>query len=92
MARKAVHPGEHLAEELEARSMSAAALARQLKMPVGRIADILAGRGAINDDLALGLAHVLGASAQFWLNLQSLYELNRKKAGSGEAASSSSCR
>ena len=92
MARIAIHPGEHLAEELGARGISATELARLLEMPTGRIADVLAGRGAITDDLALGLAHVLGASAQFWLNLQSLYELNRKKAGSGEAASSSSCR
>jgi addiction module HigA family antidote len=83
MARESIHPGEHLAEELEARSMSAAALGRQIAMPTTRIVDILAGRSAITDDIALRLAHLFGTSAQFWMNLQNLYDLNQSRSKSG---------
>jgi antitoxin HigA-1 len=75
MAINAIHPGEHLAEELEALSMSAAALARQLRVPTNRITEIINGQRAITGDTALRLAHYFGTSAAFWLNLQSLYEL-----------------
>ncbi len=71
----AKHPGEHLAEEIEALNMSAAGLARQLKVPTNRITGILNGQRAITGDTALRLSHYFGTSAEFWLNLQSLYEL-----------------
>ncbi len=71
----AIHPGEHLAEEIEALNMSAAELARQLKVPTNRITGILNGQRAITGDTALRLGHYFGTSAEFWLNLQSLYEL-----------------
>ena len=74
MARVPIHPGEHLAEELHALGMSAAALARQLKVPTNRVTEILNGKRAITGDTALRLAHFFGTSARFWLNLQSLYE------------------
>jgi antitoxin HigA-1 len=75
VALPAIHPGEHLAEEPEALDMSAAALARHLKVPTNRITGILNGRRAITGDTALRLAHFFGTSPEFWLNLQSLYEL-----------------
>jgi addiction module HigA family antidote len=75
MPLPAIHPGEHLAEDLEALEMSAAELARQLKVPTNRITEILNGQRSITGDTALRLAHFFGTSAQFWLNLQSLYEL-----------------
>ena len=53
----------------------AAALARQLKVPTNRITQILNGQRAITGDTALRLAHFFGTSAEFWLNLQKLYEL-----------------
>jgi len=83
MAITAIHPGEHLAEELEALDMSAAELARQLDVPTNRITQILNGTRAITGDTALRLAHFFGTSAEFWLNLQSLYELRlaQNKAG-----------
>jgi addiction module HigA family antidote len=83
MAAPAIHPGEHLAEELEGLNMSAAALARRLKVPTNRITEILNGRRAITGDTALRLAHFFGTSAEFWLNLQKIYELRmaEKKAG-----------
>ena len=83
MTRLPIHPGEHLAEELEALTMSAAELARQLRVPTNRITEILNGQRAITGDTALRLAHFFGTSAQFWLNLQGLYELRlaEQKAG-----------
>ena len=71
----AIHPGEHLAEELRELRMSAAELARQLEVPTNRITEILNGRRAITGDTALRLAHFFGTTAEFWLNLQSLYEI-----------------
>ncbi len=83
MAVPAIHPGEHLTEELKELNMSAAALARQLKVPTNRITEILNGQRAITGDTALRLAHFFGTSPEFWLNLQKLYELRlaEKKAG-----------
>jgi addiction module HigA family antidote len=83
MARIPIHPGEVLAEDLQALNMSAAALARRLKVPTNRITEILNGERAITGDTALRLAHFFGTSAQFWLNLQTLYELRlaEQKAG-----------
>ena len=83
MAVTAIHPGEHLAEELKALDMSAAELARQLDVPTNRVTQILNGTRAITGDTALRLAHFFGTSAEFWLNLQSLYELRlaQNKAG-----------
>lgn len=84
MARTATHPGEHLAEQLDALGMSAAELGRQLKVPTNRITAILNGQRAITGDSALRLAHFFGTSAEFWLNLQKVYELRvaEQKAGS----------
>jgi addiction module HigA family antidote len=83
MAVMAIHPGEHLAEELEALGMSASELARKLDVPPNRITGILNGQRGLTGDTALRLAHFFGTSAEFWLNLQSLYELRiaEKKAG-----------
>ena len=75
MSPTAIHPGEHLAEELNALGLSAAALARHLKVPTNRITQILNGRRAISGDTAIRLAHFFGTSAQFWMNLQTLYEV-----------------
>ena len=83
MAITAIHPGEHLAQELEALRMSAADLARQLKVPTNRITAILNGQLAVTGDTALRLGHFFGTSPEFWMNLQSLYELRlaEQKAG-----------
>lgn len=75
MARKPIHPGEHLADELNALDMSAAELARQIDVPVNRVTGIINGQRGITADTALRLGHWFGTSAQFWLNLQQLYEL-----------------
>ena len=75
MALTAIHPGEHLAEELEALQMSAAALARKLDVPTNRVTQILNGTRAITGDTALRLARYFGTSDRFWLNLQARYDL-----------------
>ena len=85
MAVTAVHPGEHLAEELEALEMSAAELARKLDVPTNRVTQILHGTRSITGDTALRLAHFFGTSAQFWLNLQSLYDLRLAQQKTGRA-------
>jgi len=83
MARTAIHPGQHLAEQLKEHGMSAAELGRQLKVPTNRITGILNGQRAVTGDSALRLAHFFGTSPEFWLNLQKLYELRiaEQKAG-----------
>src|SRR5580693_3335617 len=83
MAVTAIHPGEHLSEELQTLGMSAAELARNLDVPTNRITQILNGQRAVTGDTALRLAHFFGTTPQFWLNLQSLYELRlaQQKAG-----------
>ena len=83
MALTAIHQGEHLAEELNELGLSAAELARRLNVPTNRITGILNGQRAITGDTAFRLAHFFGTSAEFWLNLQSLYELRiaQRRAG-----------
>ena len=84
MALAAIHPGEHLAEELEALGISAAELARKLDVPTNRVTQILNGTRSVTGDTALRLAHFFGTSAQFWLNLQNLYDLRLAQVKSGK--------
>ncbi|MDH3209015.1 MAG: HigA family addiction module antitoxin [Burkholderiaceae bacterium] len=83
MGRTAIHPGAHLAEQLAELGMSAAELGRQLGVPTNRVTAILKGQRAVTGDTALRLAHFFGNSSQFWLNLQSMYDLRlaEKKVG-----------
>ena len=84
MARTAIHPGEHLAEELKQLSIPAAELARQIDVPVNQITGIINGQRAITADTALRLGHWFGTSPEFWLNLQKLYELRLARAAIGD--------
>ena len=84
MARLAIHPGDQLAEELRTLGMSAAELARQLKVPTNRVTAILNGQRAITGDTALRLGHFFGTTPGFWLNLQSLYELRLAEQKTGK--------
>ena len=88
MALPAIHPGEHLAEELRTLDMSAAELARKIDVPTNRITQILNGTRAITGDTALRLAHFFGTSAQFWMNLQSLYDLRLAQDEAGKSIKS----
>lgn len=84
MARKPIHPGRFLADELEALGMSAPQLATALHVPANRIYQILNGQRALTADTALRLAQWLGTSAELWMNLQKLYELRLAEKEAGE--------
>jgi len=83
MRRPAIHPGEILKDELEELGVTPTELARQISVPANRISQILNGRRAITGDTALRLGHWFGNSPQFWLNLQSAYELRRAERAAG---------
>jgi antitoxin HigA-1 len=70
-----VHPGKVLQRELEARDLSANALALKLRVPANLLTEIMRGHRAISPETALRLGHCFGNSAQFWLNLQANYDL-----------------
>jgi len=71
-----IHPGEILQEEfLAPLEMSAHALSMELKIPAPRINDIVRERRAVTPDTALRLSRYFGTTAQFWLNLQTSYDL-----------------
>lgn len=84
MSVDAIHPGEHLAEEFKELDMSAAALARHIKVPTNRITEILDRRRAVTGDTALRLAHFFGTSPESWMNLQKLYELRLAERKTGK--------
>lgn len=87
MTRTPIHPGEHLAEQLEALGMSAAELGRQLKVPTNRITAILKGQRAVTGDTALRLGHFFKTNPQFWLNLQAIYDLRQAEQKAGATIS-----
>ena len=70
-----IHPGRILRREIEARGLSANALARALRVSSGRIVDILNGKLAITAETALRLGHYFGNDALFWVNLQAQFDL-----------------
>jgi len=70
-----VHPGRILARELKVRALSANKLALALRVPSGRVTEILGGKRGISAETALRLAAYFGNDPQFWMNLQSQYEL-----------------
>jgi addiction module HigA family antidote len=72
---KPIHPGRILKRELRARGLSANKLALALRVPSGRITDILNERRGISADTALRLSYYFGNSARFWMNLQTHYDL-----------------
>ena len=74
--RLAVHLGEILADELQELGITPTGLARQLAVPPNRITQIIQGKRSITGDTALRLAHWFGTDPQFWLNLQSSYEID----------------
>lgn len=75
----AIHPGEHVADELEARGMTGAELARAMGVDPGRVSRLVNGKSAVTGDTALRLAAVFGTSAEFWMRLQGDYELARAR-------------
>jgi antitoxin HigA-1 len=77
---KPVHPGEHLREDfLKPYRLSMNKLAMELRVPVTRIADIVAERRGITSDTALRLARYFKTTPEFWMNMQVKYELDSAK-------------
>lgn len=72
-----IHPGEILRDELHERGLTQHRLAVHIGVPPMRINEIVLGKRSITADTALRLSRAFGTSAQFWLNLQSRYELDR---------------
>lgn len=75
MLMRAVHPGEVLKEELDELGVTPTEFARQIDVPPNRISQIIAGKRAVTGDTALRFGHWFGVDPQFWLNLQSAYEI-----------------
>ena len=82
-----VHPGSILKEELEARNMSGNALALALRINSGRVSEILNELRAISPDTALRLGRYFGNDPQFWLSLQSAFDLAVAERENGEKIS-----
>lgn len=79
-----IHPGEILREEMETLDFSARQLAAALHVPSNRVTGILNEQRAITADTALRLARFFGTTPEFWLNLQTAYELRRTRLQIGE--------
>ena len=75
MTRPAIHPGEILADELKELGVTPTELSRQIAVPPNRVTQIIQGKRAITGDTALRLGHWFKMSAEFWLNLQTAYDL-----------------
>ena len=76
MARVRTHPGDVLREELRARDMSANQLALAIRVPSNRITAILRGDRAVSAETALRLGRYFGTGPEFWMNLQSRYDVS----------------
>lgn len=77
------HPGEVLAQQLEAVGVSPTELARQLGVPANRITQIINGKRGITGDSALRLAHWFGNQPEFWMSLQARYDLEMASSEAG---------
>ena len=85
MARTPIHPGEILGDELEETGLSAKKLADVIDVPPNRLYQLLAGKRSMTADTALRLGKYFGMSADFWMNLQSAYELDLVRQQNGKA-------
>ena len=85
MARTPIHPGEILADELEDTGLSAKRLADVIDVPPNRLYQLIAGKRSMTADTALRLGQYFGMAADFWMNLQSAYELDLARQANGKA-------
>jgi antitoxin HigA-1 len=84
MGRPAIHPGEILADELQGLGVTPTELSRQIAVPPNRVTQIIKGQRSITGDTALRLGHWFKTSAQFWLNLQSAYDIRVAEQQTGD--------
>jgi len=85
MARIPIHPGEILADELEETGLTARKLADVIEVPPNRLYQLLAGKRSVTADTALRLGQYFGMSPDFWMNLQTAYELDLARQQIGKA-------
>jgi addiction module HigA family antidote len=81
---RAIHPGEILKGELEELNLSANAFSKALDVPANRITAILSAQRGISADTALRLARFFGSSPDFWMSLQSSYDVKVARAAVGK--------
>ena len=87
MLKRVVHPGEILRNELAEMSVSQTTFARKIAVPPNRISQIIAGKRSVTGDTALRFGHWFGVDPQFWLNLQSQFDLAAAERRAGAAVS-----
>lgn len=80
-----VHPGKILADEMQARALSANALALKLRVPANRITEIVNGRRGISPETAIRLGHYFGTGAGLWIRLQADFDLAQTEKKRGAA-------
>ena len=85
MFRRAVHPGEVLKDELAELGVTPTAFARQIEVPPNRVSQIIAGKRSVTGDTALRFGHWFGVDPQFWLNLQTQFDLVTAERQVGDA-------
>lgn len=85
VSKAPVHPGQYLADELKEIGVTPTELARQIDVPPNRLSEIIRGRRSITGDTALRLSHWFGTTPQFWMNLQSAYDVRVAAMRAGEA-------
>jgi antitoxin HigA-1 len=78
-----IHPSGILKEDLDDVRVSMNRLARDIRVPMNRVSEIVNRRRAITADTALRLARYFGTSAQYWLNLQTAYDLQVAERAAG---------
>lgn len=84
MFMRAIHPGAILKDELEELGVTPTEFARQIEVPPNRVSQIIGGKRAITGDTALRFGHWFGTDPQFWLNLQSQFDLAQADKETGE--------
>ena len=85
MLKRVVHPGEVLRDELAEFSVTPTAFARQIDVPPNRVSQIIAGKRSVTGDTALRFGHWFGVDPQFWLNLQTQFDLAAAEERAGAA-------
>lgn len=79
-----IHPGEFLKDEIEALGVSARTFATRIHVPHNAVTEIMKGERSISAKMAIKLGRVFDTSAQYWLNLQTIYELKTAQAAMGD--------
>ena len=85
MLKRVVHPGEVLRDELAKLGVTPTAFARQIDVPPNRVSQIIAGKRSVTSDAALRFGHWFGVDPQFWLNLQTQFDLATAEQRAGAA-------